>query len=96
MRHGGQSRQARQWCLDHWTGVCPKCGREISPHEPWHAGHQVADVYGGDHASHNYQAEHAKCNTSDGGRIAQQRRSRRQQVERRTRPGFWTSKRRAA
>lgn len=96
MKHGGQSRQARQWCLERWTGICPRCGRTLTKDMPWHAGHIIDDALGGEHHPGNYAAEHAHCSTSAGGRLGQAMKARTRQTQARTRPGFWTSKRRVA
>lgn len=97
MSHGGNdSRKARAWCLANWPGICARCGQPLAQDDDWHAGHIIDDALGGAVSPDNYAPEHAKCNTSAGGKLAQTLKAQQRVTTDKHRPGFWFPARRSA
>lgn len=69
---GGASRKARELCRAMLPAACPSCGGMITaatPEKEWHAGHMEDRAQGGQDGAGNYYPEHARCNTSKGGKL---------------------------
>lgn len=69
---GGASRKARAVCRAMLPWACKGCGGMITaetPESEWHAGHREDRGQGGADQINNYEPEHARCNTSAGGKL---------------------------
>jgi hypothetical protein len=69
---GRASANARAWCRAMLPAACPGCGGIITAEDPessWHAGHIEDRAQGGQDSPGNYRPEHARCNTSAGGKL---------------------------
>lgn len=70
---GNDSRKARAACRAMLPHPCQRCGNVITAADPessWHAGHLEDHATGGnDKDTANFAPEHARCNTSAGGRL---------------------------
>ena len=67
---GRASTNARAKCRAMLPHPCRKCGGLITKEDPessWHAGHETDRAAGGTH--HGIEPEHARCNTSAGGKV---------------------------
>lgn len=68
----GPRKKARVWLAAQLKATggmpCGRCGRLVTPEMKWHAGHIDPHRDGGSGALHNFQVEHAHCNTSEGGK----------------------------
>lgn len=98
-RDGNSNRKMRAWAKAKLPAPCRRCGITIpadAPASTWHAGHIVDDALGGEVAANNVWPEHAKCNTSAGGRLAAELRRGEQTTVERMRPGFWFPPRRTS
>lgn len=92
---GRASTKARAICRAMLPHPCRRCGGAILPTDPetsWHAGHREDRAAGG--TEDGIEPEHAKCNTSAGGKLGaaitnSQRASRRPQIERERAPQWW-------
>lgn len=67
---GRRSTNARAKCRAMLPHPCRRCGGLITPDDPessWHAGHREDRAAGG--TEDGIEPEHAKCNTSAGGKV---------------------------
>ncbi len=74
LREGGSTRAWRslrvQWQLrleEAGSMPCPRCKKPVYADKPWHLGHAVDRVSGGD--DDHVRPEHPECNLSAGGRV---------------------------
>lgn len=91
---GAEVTRARAKCRAMLPHPCRKCGVIITADEPetsWHAGHGLSRAEGGDGS--DIEPEHARCNTSDGGRmgarITNARHRPASDITREKRPQWW-------
>ncbi|WP_144630265.1 hypothetical protein [Arthrobacter woluwensis] len=93
---GNDSAKARAKCRAMLPWPCKSCGGLITADDPestWHAGHVIDRVAGG--TDDDVEPEHAKCNTSSGGRIgaamtnAKKGRGRPAPIQRERTPQWW-------
>ena len=92
---GRRSTEARAKCRAMLPHACRKCGGEILPTDPessWHAGNRDDRVAGG--SDDGIEPEHARCNTSAGGKIGaaitnSQRPQAKTHVDRERAPQWW-------
>lgn len=69
---GRASHNARKHCRAMLPAGCMSCGGIITLEDPessWHAGHIQDRAQGGADTPSNYAPEHARCNTSAGGKL---------------------------
>jgi len=69
---GRDSTKARAHCRTLLPAACPSCGGMITAEDPedtWHAGHLEDRGQGGSDSLGNIVPEHARCNTSAGGKL---------------------------
>lgn len=93
---GRRSTEARKRCRAMLPHPCRKCGGEILPTDPessWHAGHRDDRAAGG--TDDGIEPEHARCNTSAGGKLgaaitnAQRATNRPTHITRERTPQWW-------
>jgi hypothetical protein len=68
----------QRWAVEVSTGNvrCRRCRLPIDPQSSWHLGHIEDRATGGSDDPSNVWPEHARCNTSAGGKLAQAMRRR--------------------
>jgi hypothetical protein len=66
---GNDSRRARDIVRPMLPAPCTRCGKIVTDEMEWHADHLQRAVEGGSDEATNFGPAHAKCNTSDGGKI---------------------------
>lgn len=95
---GRASTKARARCRAMLPWACRKCGGEILPTDPessWHAGHREGNEHRDGGNEDGIEPEHARCNTSAGGRVgaaitnSQRATASKTHIERERTPQWW-------
>jgi 5-methylcytosine-specific restriction endonuclease McrA len=63
------TRKVRPIIEANLPAACIRCGGVIRPGDRWHVGHIIDDALGGELSMSNVGPEHARCNTSAGGKL---------------------------